>query len=159
MSVFPGLDEFRDGHYSRTPFDTSLYAEVWMQSPRPGSDASADRADLEHLAVIAGFEGNAELAAAIVPGHDGRHGDDGFVSGVIERRLHAWLLAELDQIARGRERQLEAPAIAAFERLSRRHQDRVGGIHAVMSAATFGPPGCEYDHGDDPFWPPLTLSP
>src|SRR5215218_9148103 len=30
------------------------------------TDPSADRADLEHLAVIAGFEGNPELAAAIV---------------------------------------------------------------------------------------------
>src|SRR5829696_5984665 len=75
------------------------------------TDPSTDRADLEHLAVIAGFEGNAELAATIVFGHHRRHADDGFASGVLERRLHARLLAELDQVTRGRERQLEAPAL------------------------------------------------
>ena len=38
----------------------------------------------------------------------------------IERGLHAWLLAELDQVARGREWQLEAPVVAALQRLARR---------------------------------------
>src|SRR6185436_8025391 len=116
MSEFPGLDEFRDGHYSRTP---PRYFVVRRSVDEAA--ASADRADLEHLAVVTGFEGNPELAAAIVFGHHRRHGDDGFAAGVVERRLHAWLLAELDQVARGRERQLEAPALAALQRLARRH--------------------------------------
>src|SRR6267142_6790753 len=123
------------------------------------TDASADRADLEHLAVIAGFEGNAELAAAIVPGHDWRHSDDGFASGVIERGLHALLLAELDQVARGRERQLEAPGLATFECLARRDPDRIGGFLAVMGADLFRRRGRKEEPGVEPFWHALRRDP
>src|SRR6187551_303627 len=91
----------------------SVDAVSAVAGPSRATGPSADRADLEHLAVIAGFEGYAELAATIVFGHHRRHADDGFASGVVERRFHAWLLAELDQVARGRERQLEASALAA----------------------------------------------
>src|SRR6266567_1607433 len=65
----------------------------------------ADRADLEHVAVIAGLERNPQLTAAIVPGHDRRHGDDALTPAVVERGTDAGLLAELDEIARCRERQ------------------------------------------------------
>src|SRR5437660_7578671 len=163
MSIFPGLDQCRDGHYSRTPLDTSLYTEVWMQLRRGrasgAAGASADRPDLEDLAVIAGFEGNPELAAAIVPGHDRRHGNDGFAAGVVERRLYAHLLAELDQVARGRERQLEAPGLTAFERLARRDPDRVGGFLAVMGAGLFGRRGGEEEPGVEPLGHALRRDP
>ena len=69
---------------------------------------------------------------------------------VIERRLHAALLAELDQVARGREWQLEAPALAAFQRLARRHPDRVGGFLAVMGADLFRRRGGEEEPGIEP---------
>src|SRR5260221_11146475 len=75
---------------------------------------SADRADLEHVAVITGLERNPKLPAAIVPGHDRLYRDDGFAPPVVECGLHAGLLAELDQIPRGRERQLEASGRAGF---------------------------------------------
>src|SRR5579871_4203407 len=65
------------------------------------------RADLEHLAVIAGFARDDELPAAIVTGHHRHHGDDGLAAGLCERRADARLLAELDQVARGGEWQLE----------------------------------------------------
>src|SRR5437660_5979274 len=163
MSIFPGLDQCRDGHYSRTPLDTSLYTEVWMQLRRGrasgAAGASADRPDLEHLAVIAGFEGNPELAAAIVPGHDRRHGDDGFTAGVVERRVHARLLAKLDQVARGREWQLEAPALTALQRLAWRHPDRVGGFLAVMGADLFRRRGGEEEPGVEPFGHALRRDP
>src|SRR5260221_9863944 len=99
---------------------------------------SADRADLEHVAVITGLERNPKLPAAIVPGHDRLYRDDGFAPAVVECGLHAGLLAELDQIARGRERQLEAAGLAAFQRFARRHPDRIGGFLAVMGADLFG---------------------
>src|SRR5207344_946495 len=69
---------------------------------------SADRADVEHVAVVARFQGNAQLPAGRGLGHDRRDGDDVLASGVVERRFHAALLAELDQVAGSRERQLEA---------------------------------------------------
>src|SRR5829696_9637103 len=137
----------------------SVDAVSAMAGPSRATDPSTDRADLEHLAVIAGFEGYAELAAAIVFGHDRRHADDGFASGVVERRIHAWLLAKLDQVARGRERQLETPALAAFQRLARRHPDRIGGFLAVMGADLFR--GCcgEEEPGVEPFWHALRRDP
>src|SRR5215216_6602365 len=143
MSVTPscvtsGPDITRGGRQ-----DTSLATEVWKQY-------STDRADLEYLAVIAGFEGYAELAAAIVFGHHRHHADNGFASGVVERRLHALLLAELDQVARGRERQLEAPGLAALQRLARRDPDRVGGFLAVMGADLFGRRGSKEKPGVEP---------
>src|SRR5207248_1627496 len=79
------------------------------------------RADLKHLAVIAGFKRNPELAAAAGPGHDRRHRDNLLAPAVVERGLHACLLAELDQVAGSGERQLEAAALAALQRLARRH--------------------------------------
>src|SRR4051812_37292942 len=113
-----------------------------MPGSSPGMTAEraalAERADLEHVAVVAGFERNPELAAAVEFGHDRHHADHRFAPAVIQRRLHARLLAELDQVARGRERQLEAAALAAFQRLARRDPDRVGGFLAVMGADLFG---------------------
>src|SRR5579871_6057927 len=76
-----------------------------------GRMMSAQRADLEQFAVVAGFPGNAELAAAIEAGHDRHHGHDGLALALRERVTDAGLLAELDQVARGRERKLETPAL------------------------------------------------
>src|SRR5215472_13494147 len=90
------------------------------------------RGDLEDLAVVAGLAGNTELPAAIEAGHDWHHGDDGLAGRILKRGLHACLPPELDQVARGRKRQLEAPALATLQRLARRHPDRVGRFLAVM---------------------------
>src|SRR4029453_13903352 len=92
------------------------------------------RADFEDVAVVARFQRDAELPAGGGPGHDRRNRDDVLAAAVVERGLHAALLAELDQVARGRERQLEAAGLAALQRLARRHPDRVGGLLAVMAA-------------------------
>src|SRR5690349_6204648 len=86
----PRLVPFRAGHYRRQPLQYFVIC-------RSVGANSTDRADLEQLAVITGLERNAELTTTIVPGHDRRHGDDGFTPGVVERRLHGSLLAELDQ--------------------------------------------------------------
>src|SRR3982074_533409 len=103
---------------------------------RPRREESR-RADLEPLAVVAGLEGNPKLPNAVAPGHHRHHGDDRFAHAVVERGLHVRLLAEPDQVARGRKRQLEPPALAAFERLARRHPDRIGGFLAVVGADLF----------------------
>ena len=58
----------------------------------------------------------------------------GLAPAVVERGLYAWLLAEPDQVAGGRKRQLEPPALAAGQRLARRQPDRIGGFLAVMGA-------------------------
>src|ERR1700761_7785991 len=82
--------------------------------------ASAERADLEHFAVVTGLLGNAELAPTIELGHHGHHRDDRLVLHLLERGSNIGLLAEPDQVARGRERQLEAPAFTTLQRFARR---------------------------------------
>src|SRR6516225_8862571 len=91
-------------------------------------------ADFEQLAVVAGFERDAELSATVQPCHDWHNGDDRLAPGVFERCFYAWLLAELDQMARGVKRQLETPALAACQRFARRKPDRIGGFPAVVRA-------------------------
>src|SRR5882724_7742132 len=90
---------------------------------RLGYGDASGRADLEHVAIVAGLERDTKLTAAVELRHHGHHGDDRLAPGVVERGLYACLLAEPDQVARGRKRQLEPPALAAFERLARRHPD------------------------------------
>src|ERR1700730_792719 len=45
---------------------------------------SSRRADLEQLAVVAGFQRNPQLAAAIQPGHHRHHGHHRLAPGVVE---------------------------------------------------------------------------
>src|SRR5579871_155619 len=105
------------------------------------------RADLEHLAVIAGLARNDELPAAIVAGHHRHHGDDGLAAGLCERRADARLLAELDQVARGGEWQLEPAALAARKRLPGRDPDRIRRFLAVMGAELIGRRGGQEEPG------------
>src|ERR1700712_197405 len=122
----------------------SGYSRIYFAKCR---SVSAERADFEHLAVVAGFERNPELAAAVVLGHDRHHRDHRFASGIIQRGLHVALLAELDQVARGREWQLEAAALAALQRLARRDPDRVGGLFSIMGTDLFRRCGGEEEPG------------
>src|SRR5436190_14920799 len=94
----------------------------------------AERTDIEHVAVVARLERNPQLPAGGALGHDRRHRDDLFAAAVVKRGLHAALLAQLDQVAGGREWQLEAAGLATLQRLARRHPDRVSGFLAVMGA-------------------------
>src|SRR6266481_32135 len=114
--------------------------------PELNSDYSdrllAERTDFKQLAVVAGLARDAQLAAAVEAGHDGHDGHDVLAPGVIERGPYALVPAELDQVARGRERQLEPPALAAFQRLARRDPDRVGGFLAVMGTELLRRRGC-----------------
>src|SRR5580693_3715351 len=112
--------------------------------------SSPDYPDLEHLAVIAGLPGNTELTTAVQSRHDGHHRHNLFAAGVVERGFHVWLLAEPDQVARGRKRQLEPPALAAGERLARRQPDRIGGFPAVMGAHLLGRRRGEEEPGVEP---------
>src|SRR6516165_7747647 len=96
------------------------------------------RANLEDLAVIAGFHRNPQLAAAIEPGHDRHYGHDRLAACISKRRADPALLAELDEVARGRERQLEATGLSAFQRLARRDPDRVRRLPAIMRAELVG---------------------
>src|SRR6266700_6657254 len=116
-------------------------------------------ADLEQLAVVAGLAGNAQLAAAIQPRDHRHHGHDRLAPGLFERGFDAALLAELDQIARGREWQFEAPILAAFERLARRDPDRVGGFLAVVGAELVRRRRGEEEPGVETFWHPLRRDP
>src|SRR3954447_4688009 len=84
---------------------------------------TSNRAPLEHVAVVAGLAGNAKLPAPVEFCHQRRHGHDRSAPAILERSPHAWLLAELDQVSRGWKRQLEASALAARQRLARRHPD------------------------------------
>jgi hypothetical protein len=70
-------------------------------------------AHFKQLAVVTCLDRDSKLPAAVQPCHDRHHGDDRPPLGVIERHFHVGLLAELDQVARGRKRQLEPPALAA----------------------------------------------
>ena len=70
---------------------------------------------------------------------------------VLERGLHIALLAELDQVARGRERQLEASVFASLQRFARRYPDRVGGFPAVMGAELVRRSGGEEEPGVETF--------
>src|SRR5689334_14368540 len=103
---------------------TVLLREYFVTS----RSVSAGRADLEHVAVIARLQRNPQLPAGGGFRHHRGHRDDVLASGVVERRFHGRLLAELDQVARGRERQLETAALPALQRLARRHPDRVSGF-------------------------------
>src|ERR1700744_866322 len=76
-------------------------------------DASVGPAHLKQFAVVPGFTRNAKLATAVQPRHDGHDGTDLLSSGIVERRIHVRLLAELDQVTRGRKRQLESSAVTA----------------------------------------------
>ena len=104
----------------------------WSMSSWPGQaqpsvkiDRSTECADLKHLAVVAGVTGYTELAAGFGLCHHRHHGHDRLASKILQRGIYASLLAELDQIARGREWQLEAAGLAAFQRLAWRDPDRV----------------------------------
>src|ERR1700724_3850412 len=108
------------------------------------------RADFKHLAVIAGLAWNAKLAATVELGHDGHHGHDRLAPAVVQRGTYAALLAELDQVACGRKRQLEPPALAAGQRLARRQPDRIGGFPAVMGADLRWRGGGEKEPGIEP---------
>src|SRR5438552_7219813 len=119
----------------------------------------AERADFKDVAVIAGLAGNAELPAAIEPGHDRHHGHDGLAPGLLERGLYACLLAELDQVARGRERQFEPPALAALKCLARRDPDRVGGLLAVVGAELLRRSCGKEEPGVEPLWHALRRDP
>src|SRR4051794_33590848 len=90
---------------------------------RAGPALTSNRAHLEHVAVVAGLAGNAKLPAAVEFCHHRHHGHDRPAPAILERSPHAWLLAELDQVSRGWKRQLEASALAARQRLARRHPD------------------------------------
>src|SRR5436305_15077011 len=105
--------------------DTSLHVEA---------SARLKRTDLEYLAVVAGIGRDAQLAAAIFPGHDRHHRDDPAVPRLVERGPDRAMLAKLDQIARGRKRQLEPAAFAAHQRLARRDPDGIRGLLAVVGA-------------------------
>src|ERR1700749_81960 len=91
----------------------SYYASVLLKRMTRTSHC----ADFKHLAVIAGLSRDPKLTAAIEFRHDRHHGDDRLAFAVIQCGLHAWLLAEPDQIARGRKRQFEPSALAAGQRL------------------------------------------
>src|SRR6202011_4418028 len=125
---------------------------------RPRRDDSR-RADFEHLAVVAGLERDPKLPNAVALRHHRHHGNDRLAHAVVERGLHVWLLAEPDQVARGRKRQLEPPALAAVERLARRHPDRIGGFLAVMGAGLFWWGGGQEEPGVEPFWHALRGNP
>ena len=113
--------------------------------------ASTDRADLEHLAVVAGLERNAELAAAVVPGHDRHHGDDGLAPGC--RRAPPSRFACLPSLIRLRvvgngslKRPLSPPSSASRGDT----QIEVGGFLAVMGADLFRRRGGEEEPGVEP---------
>src|SRR4051812_30357986 len=113
--------------------------EQFLPAPRPpdekGSVRLTGRTELEHLAIIAGFARNAQLASAICGlGHDWHHRDDVHAPRSIEGARHRRLLAEPDQVAGGWKRQLETAILAARQRLARRDPDRVGRFPAVMGA-------------------------
>src|SRR5581483_9555508 len=99
-----------------------------------------------------GFPGDAELTAAIELGHDRHHGHDRFALAVRQRALHVGLLAELDQVARGRKRKLEAAALAALQRLAWRHPDRVGGFPAGMGTELVRRRGGKEEPGVEALW-------
>ena len=50
---------------------------------------SADRADVENVAVVARLERNSQLPAGGGLGHDGRHRDDILAPGVVKRVYEA----------------------------------------------------------------------
>src|SRR5258708_16822049 len=118
--------------------------KTWMPATRPGmtNERSAryrwtlasHRADFKNLAVVAGFPRDPELAPAVELCHHRHHCHNRLAPHVAEGGFHAALLAEPDQVARGRKRQFEASALAAGQRLARRHPDRIGGFPAVMGA-------------------------
>src|SRR6266704_58751 len=58
------------------------------------------RADFEHLAVIASLQRDAKLTAAVEPCHDRHHAHDRLAPALLERGFDAFLLPELDQVAR-----------------------------------------------------------
>src|SRR5882724_2893228 len=81
------------------------------------------RRNLEEFAVVTGLAWNTKLTAAVQFCHDRHHRHDRLAAGTLNGGLNIGLLAELDQIARGRKRQLEPPAFAPRQRLARRHPD------------------------------------
>src|SRR5689334_18207968 len=78
---------------------------------------------------------------------------------MVQRGAHAALLGEADQIARGRERQFEAAALAALYGLARRNPDRVGGLPAVMGAELIGRRRGEEEPGIEAFGHALRRDP
>src|SRR6478609_8483189 len=86
----------------------------------------SSRADFKYLAVVAGFTRDPKLTAAVQFRHHRHDRYNRLAPAVVECGLDVSLLAKLDQVARGRKRQLEPPAIAALQRLARRHPDRIG---------------------------------
>src|SRR5258708_14355136 len=107
------LRSFRD---TRGPVDPESRDSGFDASRRPGmrnDDRQSHRADFKYLAVVTGLKGNTKLTAAVEFCHHRHHRDDWLASAILERAPHACLLAELDQVAGGRERQFESPALAA----------------------------------------------
>src|SRR5882724_5176202 len=141
-------------------FSSHERCKTWMPGTRPGMTNDgpvrdnlarwSGRADFEDVAVVAGLERDSKLTAAIEFCHHGHHGDHRAAPGVVERGLYAWLLAEPDQVACGRKRQLEPPALAAFERLARRYPDRIRGLLAVVGADLFRRRRREEEPGVEP---------
>src|ERR1700735_2167251 len=86
----------------------------------------APASNLEHSAVVTGLTRNPKLAATVQLRHHRHDGHDRPCSGVNERRLDIALFAKPDQIARGRERQLEPSALPAGQGFPGRQPDRVG---------------------------------
>src|ERR1700676_240912 len=126
----------------------------------PGNVRPASRrADFKHLAVIAGLGRDSELPAAVKPRHDRHHAHDRPVPRAVERGLHTFLLAELDQVARGRKRQFETPALAACQGLARRHPDRIGVFLAVVGAGLLWRCRGKKEPGVEPLWHALRRDP
>src|SRR4051794_2383773 len=86
----------RGEHLRMTEIYVAALRKRVMTCPAP-----LHRADLEHFAVVTCLGRDAQLTAAIFPGHDRHHGDDRFASGIVERVPDSAVLAELYQIARG----------------------------------------------------------
>src|ERR1035437_6211851 len=117
----------------------------------PGNGSRSRRADFKYLAVVARLQRDPKLTTAVEFRHHRHHGDDRLASAVVERGLYVRLLAEPDQVAGGRKRQLEPPALPAGQRLARRYPDRIGGLLAVVGAGLLRRRSGEKEPGVEPF--------
>src|SRR4051794_27535289 len=137
-------------------YDISLHVEVCRHTghsrgrPCLRQSGQLDRADLEHLAIVASLPGDAKLSSSVQLRHDGHHGDDWLAPAVVECGPDGCLFAEPDQVAGGRKRQFKPAALAARQGLARRNPDRVGRFLAVMGAGLLGRSGGEKEPGVEP---------